>query len=98
MLAGAGECSAAPSPARSTCSARGLVVVIGEIALLWPHLAEPFSRALTAHLLPCVRQTRIDVRPWDDDLIAVGAAGIVLAAPLAAPRQKPRQKSRQKSP
>jgi len=37
-----------------------------------------------------VRQTRIDVRPWDDDLIAVAAAGIVLAAPLAAPRQRGR--------
>ena len=65
-----------------------LVIVIGEIAPLWPQLAEPFDRALAAHLLPCVRQTRIDVRPWDDDLIAVAAAGIVLAAPLAAPRQR----------
>jgi predicted NBD/HSP70 family sugar kinase len=67
-----------------------MVIVIGEIAPLWPRLAEPFSRALTAHLLPCVRQTRIDVRRWDDDLIAVAAAGIVLAAPLAAPRQRGR--------
>lgn len=67
-----------------------LVIVIGEIAPLWPRLAEPFDRALAAHLLPCVRQTRIDVRPWDDDLIAVAAAGIVLAAPLAAPRQRAR--------
>ena len=65
-----------------------LVIVIGEIVPLWPRLAEPFNRALAAHLLPCVRQTRIDVRPWDDDLIAVAAAGIVLAAPLAAPRQR----------
>jgi predicted NBD/HSP70 family sugar kinase len=67
-----------------------LVIVIGEIAPLWPRLAEPFSRALGAHLLPCVRQTRIDVRPWDDGLIAAAAAGIVLAAPLAAPRQRGR--------
>jgi predicted NBD/HSP70 family sugar kinase len=67
-----------------------LVIVIGEIAPLWPRLAEPFNRALAAHLLPCVRQTRIEVRPWDDDLIAVAAAGIVLAAPLAAPRQRGR--------
>jgi predicted NBD/HSP70 family sugar kinase len=64
------------------------VVVMGEITELWAHLAEPFHRALAAHLLPCVRDTRIDVRPWADNLIAVGAAGIVLAAPLAAPRQK----------
>jgi hypothetical protein len=35
-----------------------------------------------------VRQTQIDVRRWDDDLIAVAVAGIVLAAPLAAPGQR----------
>ena len=64
------------------------VIVIGEITALWPHLGTPFDRALAAHLLPCVRETRIDVRPWDDQLIAAGAARIVLAAPLAAPRQK----------
>jgi predicted NBD/HSP70 family sugar kinase len=64
------------------------VVVMGEITELWPHLAESFHRALAEHLLPCVRETRIDVRPWADSVIAVGAAGIVLAAPLAAPRQK----------
>ena len=64
------------------------VVVMGEITELWPHLAESFHGALAEHLLPCVRETRIDVRPWADSVIAVGAAGIVLAAPLAAPRQK----------
>ena len=64
------------------------VVVIGEINMLWPYLAEPFHRALAEHLLPGVQATEIDVRPWADSLIAVGAAGIVLAAPLAAPRQK----------
>ena len=64
------------------------VVVMGEITELWAHLAEPFHQALSDHLLPCVHDTRIEVRPWADDLIAVGAAGIVLAAPLAAPRQK----------
>ena len=64
------------------------VVVMGEITELWPHLAQAFHGALAEHLLPCVRETRIDVRPWADSVIAVGAAGIVLAAPLAAPRQK----------
>jgi predicted NBD/HSP70 family sugar kinase len=66
------------------------VVVIGEISMLWPYLADSFHEALADHLLPCVRETRIDVRPWADDLIAVGAAGIVLATPLAAPRQNVR--------
>ena len=64
------------------------VMVVGEITALWPCLSEPFHRALAAHLLPCVRDTRIDVRPWGDQLIAACAARIVLAAPLAAPRQK----------
>jgi predicted NBD/HSP70 family sugar kinase len=64
------------------------VVVIGEITVLWPHLAAPFHRSLGAHLIPGARGTRIDVRPWDERLIARGAAGIVLAAPLAAPRQQ----------
>jgi len=64
------------------------VVVMGEITELWPHLARAFHGALAEHLLPCVRETQIDVRPWADSVIAVGAAGIVLAAPLAAPRQK----------
>ena len=64
------------------------VVIIGEITTLWPHLAVPFHRSLAAHLIPGARDTRVDVRAWDERLIACGAAGIVLAAPLAAPRQR----------
>ena len=64
------------------------VVIIGEITMLWPHLAVPFHRSLAAHLIPGARNTRVDVRVWDERLIACGAAGIVLAAPLAAPRQR----------
>lgn len=64
------------------------LVVIGEITLLWPHLSAEFHRALDAHLIPGARHIRVDVRAWDERLIAWGAAGIVLAAPLAAPRQR----------
>jgi predicted NBD/HSP70 family sugar kinase len=64
------------------------VVVIGEIAPLWPHLAPAFHGALGIHLIPDARKTTVDVRAWDDRLIAAGAAGITLAAPLAAPRQR----------
>lgn len=64
------------------------VVIVGEIATLWPHLAIPFHQALTAHLLPGSREIQVDVRAWDQYLIARGAAGIVLAAPLAVPRQR----------
>lgn len=64
------------------------LVVIGEITLLWPHLAADFHRSLRAHLIPGAREVRVDVRAWDEWLIARGAAGIALAAPLAAPRQQ----------
>jgi predicted NBD/HSP70 family sugar kinase len=64
------------------------VVVMGEITALWRHLSEPFHHALAMHLLPAGRETRIDVRAWDEELIAASAARIALGAPLAAPRQK----------
>jgi predicted NBD/HSP70 family sugar kinase len=64
------------------------LVIIGEITQLWPHLAAPFDRSLAAHLIPGAREIQVDVRPWDEQLIARGAAGIMLAAPLAAPRQR----------
>jgi predicted NBD/HSP70 family sugar kinase len=64
------------------------VIVIGEITPLWHHLSTPLNQALGEHLLPGVRETRIEMRPWDDELIASSAARVVLAAPLAAPRQK----------
>jgi len=64
------------------------VIIAGEITTLWPHLAATFRQALTAHLIPAARETRVDVRTWDQHLIARGAAGIMLAAPLAVPRQR----------
>jgi predicted NBD/HSP70 family sugar kinase len=64
------------------------VVVVGEITALWHHLREPLHRVLQAHLLPAVRETRVEVRPWHDELIATSAARVVLGAPLAAHRQK----------
>jgi predicted NBD/HSP70 family sugar kinase len=64
------------------------VVIIGEITALWDHITAPLHRVLLEHLLPAVRDTRIEVRPWDDNLIAASAARIVLGAPLAAPRQR----------
>ena len=64
------------------------LIVIGEITAFWHHLSTPLNQALSEHLLPGVRETRIEMRPWDDELIAASAARVVLAAPLAAPRQK----------
>lgn len=63
------------------------VLVMGEIAPLWPHLAGTCHAALRAHTLACLRDIPIELRDWDDSMLAFGAAGIVLAAPLAAPRQ-----------
>ncbi|NUR31060.1 MAG: ROK family transcriptional regulator [Catenulispora sp.] len=64
------------------------LVVVGEITALWHHLGEPLHRVLDAHLLPAVRETRVEVRPWHDELIAASAARVVLGAPLAAHRQR----------
>jgi len=65
-----------------------VVVIIGEITPLWPHMAVSFHRSLAAHLIPGTRETRVEVRTHDEQLIARGAAGIVLAAPLAVPWQR----------
>ena len=65
-----------------------VVVIIGEITPLWPHMAVAFHRSLAAHLIPGTRETRVEVRAHDEQLIARGAAGIVLAAPLAVPWQR----------
>lgn len=64
------------------------VIIIGEITAVWDLLDEPLRQVLLDHLLPAVRETRIEVRPWDDEIIAASAARVVLAAPLAAPRQR----------
>jgi predicted NBD/HSP70 family sugar kinase len=64
------------------------VIIIGEITALWDVFAEPLYQGMYEHLLPAVRGTRIEVRPWDDEVIAASAARVVLAAPLAAPRQR----------
>jgi predicted NBD/HSP70 family sugar kinase len=64
------------------------VVIVGELTPLWELVRGSFESALAAHLLPCVRDTRIEVRPWQERLIAVAAAGLALSAPLAAPKQR----------
>ncbi len=51
-------------------------------------MAVAFHRSLAAHLIPGTRDTRVEVRTHDEHLIARGAAGIVLAAPLAVPWQR----------
>ena len=88
LLGGAGELLGRVLAGSVNMLGPQAVVIIGEITPLWPHLAVPFHQSLAAHLIPAARETRVDVRAWDECLIARGAAGIVLTAPLAAPRQR----------
>jgi predicted NBD/HSP70 family sugar kinase len=64
------------------------VIIIGEITALWDQLDVSLRQVMHEHLLPAVRDTRVEVRPWDDEIIAASVARVVLAAPLAAPRQR----------
>jgi predicted NBD/HSP70 family sugar kinase len=88
LLGGAGELLGRVLAGSVNMLGPQAVVIIGEIAPLWPHLAVPFHQSFAAHLIPGARETKVEVRAWDEYLIARAAAGIVLAAPLAAPRQR----------
>jgi len=88
LFAGAGEMLGRALAGVVNILGTSTVVVVGEITELWDHVRGSFDAALAAHLLPYVRNTRIEVRPWDERLIAVAAAEVALCAPLAAPRQR----------
>lgn len=62
-----------------------LVLVSGEGAQAWPHLADRFDAGLTEALFPPLGRVRVEVDPWDDAKWAVGAASLVLRASFAAP-------------
>ncbi len=61
------------------------VIVSGEGARAWPHLAVAFSEALRDATFPSLRGVPIEVDPWDDAKWARGAAALVLRATFAAP-------------
>ena len=61
------------------------VIVSGEGARAWSHLADAFSGALRAATFPSLRGVAVEVDPWDDAKWARGAAALVLRATFAAP-------------
>jgi predicted NBD/HSP70 family sugar kinase len=61
------------------------VIVSGEGARAWSHLADAFSGALREATFPSLRGVAVEVDPWDDAKWARGAAALVLRATFAAP-------------
>ena len=59
------------------------VLVSGEGALAWRHLAEGFRTALRSGMFPPMADgVSVHVDPWDDTKWALGAAALVLRAPF----------------
>ncbi|HEU0242751.1 MAG TPA: ROK family transcriptional regulator [Candidatus Limnocylindrales bacterium] len=62
-----------------------VVIVSGEGAKAWAHMAPSFTAALDAATFPSLRGVQLEVDPWDDAKWASGAAALVLRATFAAP-------------
>jgi predicted NBD/HSP70 family sugar kinase len=62
-----------------------VVIVSGEGARAWTHLAPTFTTALSGATFPSLRGVDVEVEPWDDAKWARGAAALVLRATFAAP-------------
>ena len=62
-----------------------VVIVSGEGAQAWAHMAPTFTAALDAATFPSLRGVKLEVDPWDDAKWASGAAALVLRATFAAP-------------
>lgn len=57
-----------------------LVLVSGEGTQAWPHLAAAFDDAFRSALFGPLRDTPLEIDPWDDGKWARGAAALVLRA------------------
>lgn len=62
-----------------------VVILSGEGARAWMHLATTFTAAFRAATFPSLRGVGLEVDPWDDAKWARGAAALVLRATFAAP-------------
>lgn len=62
-----------------------VVILSGEGARAWMHLATTFTAAFRAATFPSLRGVELEVDPWDDAKWARGAAALVLRATFAAP-------------
>ena len=62
-----------------------VVILSGEGARAWMHLATTFTSSFHAATFPSLRGVELEVDPWDDAKWARGAAALVLRATFAAP-------------
>lgn len=62
-----------------------VVILSGEGAQAWMHLATTFTAAFRGATFPSLRGVGLEVDPWDDAKWARGAAALVLRATFAAP-------------
>jgi len=62
-----------------------IVILSGEGARAWMHLATTFTSSFRAATFPSLRGVELEVDPWDDAKWARGAAALVLRATFAAP-------------
>ena len=62
-----------------------LVILSGEGARAWMHLATTFTAAFRGATFPSLRGVGLEIDPWDNAKWARGAAALVLRATFAAP-------------
>jgi predicted NBD/HSP70 family sugar kinase len=62
-----------------------VVILSGEGARAWVHLATTFTASFRGATFPSLRGVELEVDPWDDAKWARGAAALVLRATFAAP-------------
>jgi predicted NBD/HSP70 family sugar kinase len=62
-----------------------VVILSGEGARAWMHVATTFTSSFRAATFPSLRGVELEVDPWDDAKWARGAAALVLRATFAAP-------------
>ncbi len=58
------------------------VIILGEGTSAWSHWDDAFRAGLVGHIAGPMRDTPIEVEPWDDSSWAQGAAALVLATPF----------------
>jgi len=58
------------------------VIILGEGTSAWQHWDGAFRAGLVGHIAGPMRDTPIEVEPWDDSSWAQGAAALVLATPF----------------
>ena len=60
----------------------GVLVIQGEGVTAWRHWQSPFEASFRRHLMPSRRSLRYQVHAWSEQQWTLGAASLVLAAPI----------------